>query len=689
MTATPTRSTTPALDEESPRQARLVANLAALFEADLPLARLLDALEDADLPELLPTRTGAPTCAITPATSPTDAPAAKPLFLHSRHDPLDEAKRLVDAVDLKDKVCFVAQGAGLGYHLRELLDRAGGDSFLLVFERNPRVLRRALECVDLSREIHKRRIAFLLTAERTALFEAVGTRTIMLSMGLGSLVHGPSLRVDGAFYAEAARAVEEYASFSRTSLNTVVINGRKTAENVTRNAAWYAAAGGISRLRDRYKGKPAIIVSAGPSLRRNKHLLAGAQDRAIIVAVQTTLKPLLEMGVEPDFVTSLDYHDICARFFEGLPPALKTELVAETKATRLVLGMHPGPVSLVGSDYADGLLREMNLDRPRLPAGATVAHLAFYLARWLGCDPILFVGQDLGFSDGLCYSPGTSYDEVWRPELSRFCTMEMKQWEQIVRERPILRRIPDVNGNPMYTEERLFTYLQQFERDFADTPRTILDCTEGGALKRGATPLPLAEALATYCAHPLPRVPGAAAPLDTSRRQEVVACLQKRAEEARNIARIGRQTLPLLQDVLAAGSDHNIANRAIARIDPLRAQMNEHGATYDLVMQLTQRTELQRFESDLKIAAEKRLSPGDKQKRQAERDVANCTAVIDAAGDFEQLMLRTIAEIQADADAHATAATDAQPTPKPTARAQLARATQAVIPPPSVIRGVA
>ncbi len=72
----------------------------------------------------------------------------------------------------------------------------------------------------------------------------------------------------------------------------------------------------------------------------------------------------------------------------------------------------------------------------------------YYLAEHLGCDPIIFVGQDLGFSDGLCYTPGTSYEDVWRPELSRYCSVEMKQWEQIVRERFILRKISDYQGRP-------------------------------------------------------------------------------------------------------------------------------------------------------------------------------------------------------------------------------------------------
>ena len=38
--------------------------------------------------------------------------------------------------------------------------------------------------------------------------------------------------------------------------------------------------------------------------------------------------------------------------------------------------MNPGPLTLLGNDYAEDLLREMKLNKATLPAGATVAHLA-------------------------------------------------------------------------------------------------------------------------------------------------------------------------------------------------------------------------------------------------------------------------------------------------------------------------
>jgi hypothetical protein len=400
----------------------------------------------------------------------------------------------------------------------------------------------------------------------------------------------------------------------------------------------------MGRLKDKHKGTPAIIVSAGPSLRKNKHLIKDAAGKAVIVAVQTTLQPLLELGVEPNYVTSLDYHEICTRFFEKLPPTLRTELVAEPKATTAIFGMNPGPISLLGNDFAESLVREMKLNKAKLPSGATVAHLAYYLAEHLGCDPIIFVGQDLGFSDGLCYAPGTSYDEVWRPELSRFHTVEMKQWETVVGDRKILRRIPDHQGRPMYTEERLFTYLQQFERDFLRTKTRIIDATEGGARKRGTTTMPLASAIESFCNQSFSTIDDDHPGLRWDLLEECIGCLERRHDEAAEVEAISRDTMALLEEVRDYLSDQGRVNRLISQIDVLRARMNTFGRTYDLIMQLSQLTELARFHADRKITAS-RIDGAERQRRQLIRDIQNVRGVSDAAREFQLLMRQVIVHL--------------------------------------------
>jgi len=619
-----------------PAESPLLGNLAALWNVDPQLARKVEASDEAYPTEA--SRSGEPTL-----QRPTSN--GRSIYLHSRYEPRNEAKKLIDRLPVEERITFAMQGLGLGYGLHELASRAGRDTIFCIFEPDLRLIRTALELYDYSDLIRKARILFFTELDKSQLFVRLMPYITQMSLGFEPVIHSPSFQVNPEFFDQFKIWIEEFVAYAKTCISTLVINGKRTSENLTRNLAWYLATPGISRLKDSYKGKPAVIVSAGPSLRKNKHLLTDVQGKACVIAVQTTFQPLIDMGVEPQFVTSLDYHDICTRFFEKVPKNVKTELVAEPKATNRIFDLNPGPVSLLGNDFADLMLREMNLQKDRLPSGATVAHLAFYLAEHLGCDPIIFIGQDLGFSDGLCYAPGTSYEDVWRPELSRFCSVEMKQWEQIVRDRHILRKVPDFLGRPMYTEERLFTYLQQFERDFIRSKSHIIDATEGGVLKRGSTSMSFADAIRQFCNSGFDTAPPEHPGLDYARMHEAVDSLRKRVDESIQIVEIAQQTLPLLEEIRDHVNNQQRVNLAIAKLDAIRKKLIDVDHCYRLITSITQSSELQRFQADARIAASK-VEGLDLQRRQVQRDIDNVKAVMDAAADFRKLVSETIETIQ-------------------------------------------
>jgi hypothetical protein len=620
-----------------PADAPLLANLAALWSVDPELAAAVEAVEDDTPYRVEPSNSGDPTASQL-------MPDGRRIYLHSRYNPREEAQRLIKETNLEKYFFYHLHGVGLGYHLDLLHESASPESTFCIFEADMQLLRVAFEARDMSRLIASKRVLFFTGLDKGGLFTRLTPHSPLITLGTIDVDHPVSLQRSPEFHAQLKAWLAEFASFARTNLNTLVLNGRKTLENIARNVGWFSATPGAERLDKVYAGKPSIIVSAGPSLRKNKHQLKALKGKAVIIAVQTTLQPLLEIGVEPDFVTALDYHDICSRFFERLPPTLKTELIVEPKATPAIFAMHPGPLTTLGNDLAESLLREMDQHKQTLRAGSTVAHLSYYLAEHMGCDPIIFIGQDLGFSDGLYYSPGTSYDDVWRPEFGRFCTPEMKQWEMIVRERNILRKINDNAGRPMYTEERLFTYLQQFERDFSQTTTRILDCTEGGAAKLGTTVMPLAEAASLYCREELAILANPPA-ADWSRTGEVIDCLKTRKAESDAMASISQRTLPLLEELRDDIQNQNHVNRLIAQIDLLRSEMNALGRTYDLVMQMAQDNELARFHADRKIAASK-LRGVELQKHQVNRDIDNVRGVMTAAIDFSKLMDQVITLVQ-------------------------------------------
>ncbi|NDG27879.1 MAG: DUF115 domain-containing protein, partial [Proteobacteria bacterium] len=73
-----------------------------------------------------------------------------------------------------------------------------------------------------------------------------------------------------------------------------------------------------SCLVDIYRNAPALIVSPGPSLDRNIHLIPSIQNQVLIVAVAQALKALHSVGVTPHIICVVDPQDL-RTLFEGVP----------------------------------------------------------------------------------------------------------------------------------------------------------------------------------------------------------------------------------------------------------------------------------------------------------------------------------------------------------------------------------
>jgi hypothetical protein len=118
MVTSPSTHTSSAIVE--PDLERFCANMGALWRRDAELAQRIDDLPVEAGAEVLAARSGLPTVRVS-------TPAGRPLFLHSRYDPMAEARKFVDAIDCEKAWCFVIGGLGMGYHVQALLERLRGD----------------------------------------------------------------------------------------------------------------------------------------------------------------------------------------------------------------------------------------------------------------------------------------------------------------------------------------------------------------------------------------------------------------------------------------------------------------------------------------------------------------------------------------------------------------------------------
>lgn len=578
--------------------------------------------------------------------------------LASRYHPMEEARTLVDTLDLTRVATVVVLGFGLGHHVRELSTRLREYGLVICFEPDVALLRGVLERIDCSSWLERGNVVVLTEPGQPAIAEATRNCETLLAMGSALLAHPASAGRLGESAAAFSRAFAGVLEAVRTHVVTTLVQTEITLRNQLQNLDHYATAPGIAELGGRCAGRAAILVAAGPSLARTIDLLGepGVRDRFVIIAAQTVLKPLLARGIRPHFVTALDHHQISTRFYEGLTPedVRGITLVAEPKANAAILDAFPGVVRCVGDSTLDRVLgaplaREMG----SLPPGATVAHLAYYLARHLGCDPVILVGQDLGFTDGQYYAAGAAIHDVWACELSEFNTLEMMEWERIARMKSLLKRTTDQLGRPIYTDVQMHTYLVQFERDFAaDAARglRVIDATGGGVLKQHTRVMPLRDALDAHATDgpvpdPIHPVPRASRPRAQGRIVPVRERLRAISGDVVRLASHSRQAVDLLVRMLDHHEDQRLVTRLIGEVYEIRDRVQKLETANWLVHFLNQCGTLRRLRADRAIALAKGLSELETQRRQIERDLSNVRWLADAADQAGKLLADALASL--------------------------------------------
>jgi hypothetical protein len=620
------------------RVRRYLTNLGVLYRHDPGLAAQIDALPFAQTPPLETARDGH-------ATVRLEADNGRTVYVHSRYRPLEEARKFVEGLTQVENPTFVIAGLGLGYHLPEL-ERRFDRPVLIVAEDNLGLIKAAFCTVDLSRLIGAGRVIFLTAAEKPHLHEKLTACNADLMLGMHFVTLPHAKRYHERFHAQVRGLLTDFVSYSQLQMVTLLKIARVTCKNVLFNLSDYLASPDIEQLRGRAAGFPAIVVAAGPSLARNIDQLGELRERAVVIAVQTVFKPLLALGHTPHFVTSLDYHAVSAEFFRGLKDVGDCILVAEPKATWGVLDLYPGRAYVLSHPFVEDFLREVGPARAGLKAGSTVAHLAFYLAQHLGCDPVIFVGQDLCYSDGLYYPPGMPIEKTWRPELGRFQTVEMKQWERIVRNRPILRVVKDIRGQDTYTDNQLFTYAEQFQSDFLSSPQRIIHAGESGMRLAGTEVMPLRTAAEKFCTRPLPGDLFADRPPAAGEwKTRAVGALESRLVELREVKDIAVEMRGLLAKLVGLVSQPREFNRVVVRVDELRTLVQRHERTYKLVLNVSQLAELRRHTADRRLGEPEQETPDTARQRLA-RDQEFVDAFIDGCEYLEGVLPDAVRRLQ-------------------------------------------
>ena len=452
----------------------LEQNLAIMDQRDPELAALMRSDLDCSHIEVLPSRRpDMPTARVT-------LPSGEKVLLHNLEDPIGSAARSAEKHDMKAENGSILLGFGLGYLAVELAKKLEKKHPLLICEADPAMLKTALTHVDLTLVLESDYIRILVGAEIDLPSWIHRLSVKFMTAKVDVISYGPSVRLHPEIYERLIQIAKKESMAIALNRNTTLKAGRQMMENVLLNFPDVLRSAGVKRLESLFQGRPAVLVAAGPSLERNVHLLRELQGRAVIIAVDTALRLLLPLGIKPDIVTTIDFNQINFQKFANVPIDPDISLVYHPGGYYESIRAFQGPkfTSSHVDNRIPAWLMQYVEDKGGLSSGTTVAHLSFFLARHMGCDPIVFIGQDLAFPKNQVHASDLS---LWNINTDE---MEM---------------ITDIFDEPVGSMTSFKHAIYHFEKAFKETQATIIDATEAGAKKQGARPMRLREVIDEYC----------------------------------------------------------------------------------------------------------------------------------------------------------------------------------------------
>ncbi|MGE5370815.1 MAG: motility associated factor glycosyltransferase family protein [Solirubrobacterales bacterium] len=410
-------------------------------------------------------------------------------FLHSSYDPMEEADRIIKRLDVREVSSVWILGTGLGYHIMKMLNLRHRGFITVIVETDLNLFDLFLHTNVAGEALIWPYFVFMVGDIETLLTdtEALLQSKVFFSLGKLNVIMLPGFeRYRGSEYKQIMDKAVQYAKYRYQSLGNSVEDTMDGVKNSFRNIKYMVESPGVQQLAGKYQGKPAIIVSAGPSLDKNVDLLREVKGKALILSNDTTFPNLIKKGIVPDMVFSIErITEVWDRFYRDTEIPDETWLVGLNVIDPRVFEAFPDRhlIAYRTTEPLSRWLDETYGSKGALNTGLSVSHLAYSTAEVLGCDPIVLIGQDLAFAGERYYASGSRSGNRGEEDMSG------EVW------------IEDYDGNPIKTTVMLRVFRDWFVIALRSYKGLCIDATEGGARIEGTKIMTLRETIDQYIAH--------------------------------------------------------------------------------------------------------------------------------------------------------------------------------------------
>ncbi len=410
------------------------------------------------------------------------------LMLYDNDNPFNYCKAYFEELNIKYAPIVVFLGFGLGYYLYMFLrcyaNRLGSKK-IIIFEKDISLFRLALETVDMEEFIEHPDIHFFIGDEPEKSFFKIRREILAndhhIYMRSIKIVPLPShIALNPEYYMRVVDTMKHASCQMMITAGNDPMDTLLGMENILGNLENIVSNPGINLLYDKFKGMPAVTVASGPSLNKNMHLLKELRDRALIICCDASLLPLINRGIRPHIVVTMERTDGTEFFYENVPDFEGIYLAFCPLVRPRTFDSFKGRKIIVHRTFLQ--FKWLHHDKGQLLVGPSVANMAFTVAQKLGCDPIILTGQDLALAeDGITHvqeMPFGECDDYYHKDILE---------------------VEGNDGNPVKTSKTWFVFRKAIEEDVSYYPGLCINATEGGARIRGTKIMRLEEAIEKYC----------------------------------------------------------------------------------------------------------------------------------------------------------------------------------------------
>ena len=329
------------------------------------------------------------------------------IHIHSSYDIKAEAEYLSNFALKENPDIIFLFGIGLGYELKKM-KKKNPDARYFVVEPDCEIFKLALQNKNMKFLFEDSNLYFIQDNQYENIinfFQQVIKDDKNINI---KFVIIPSYE---SIYKELINKVYEYIkiviNIFKVNIATNLFNHRQWYQNGICNLKYLKETCPVSALKESFKGVPAIIVSAGPSLNENIEFIEKVKDKAVIAAVGTGIAIMEKNKIKVNIAGALDGSKLEEDLLKGIDINRDAALFYSSVLYYTIASKIGNSKFLMNTTYFDEYYDKiLNWDEFDIYSGPSVANTIAYNLSNLGCNPIIFLGQDLCYSMDKNYADG-------------------------------------------------------------------------------------------------------------------------------------------------------------------------------------------------------------------------------------------------------------------------------------------